>query len=86
MGARRGKGELDSRLQPLHPNTHKSIWSSTLRMPMAVGEGGGADKARLAKIPSTKFQSSDGHIFHVVRDIAKGYVTIKIEEEDKEND
>ena len=48
-----------------------------------IGAGGGADKAMLAKIPSTKFQCSDGHIFHVDRDIVKGHVSFKFEE-DKE--
>ena len=49
-----------------------------------VGAGGGA-KARLAKVPSTKFQSSDDHIFHMNRDIAKQYATIKFDE-DKEDE
>jgi hypothetical protein len=40
------------------------------------GAGGGNNKSRLAKMPSTKFQSSDGHIFHVERDIARQYVTL----------
>ena len=48
-----------------------------------VGAGGGADKARLAKVPSTKFQSSDGHIFHVDRDIAGQYVTFKFKEHEE---
>jgi hypothetical protein len=48
-----------------------------------VGAGGGANKAWLAKMPATKFQSSDDHIFHVERDIAKQYVTIKFEEDEE---
>ena len=47
-----------------------------------IGARRGANKARLAKVPSTKFQYSDDHIFHVERDIAKQYVTIEFEEDE----
>jgi hypothetical protein len=46
----------------------------------AVGAGRGANKSQLTKMPSTKFQSSDDHIFHMERDIAKQHVIIKFEE------
>ena len=51
-----------------------------------VGVGGGDNKARLAKMPSTKFQSSDSEIFHVDGDIAKQSVTIKTMMEEEEDD
>ena len=37
----------------------------------------------LAKMPSTKFLSTDDHIFNVERDITKQHVTIKFEEDRK---
>ena len=47
-----------------------------------VGVGGGADKAWFAKIPSTKFHTSDGHTFYVDEDIIEGHITFKFEEEE----
>ena len=51
-----------------------------------IGAGRGANKARLAKVPSTKFQYSDDHIFHVERDIAKQYVTTKFKEDEEDEE
>ena len=48
-----------------------------------VDARGGANSAKLAKIPSLKFQCSDGHIFNVERDIDGQYVTIKFEEDEE---
>jgi hypothetical protein len=38
---------------------------------------------RQGKMPSNKFQSSDGHIFQVERDFAKQYVTFMFKEEEE---
>ena len=73
-------------LAPQHALEYLQLHNEAAHGRQVVGAGGGANKARLAKMPSTKFQSSDGDIFHVDVDNAKQSVTVKtmMEEEDKE--